>query len=149
MSAKKDSTPTTCTSALWIYARSSAQGCYEDGRTFVGKWLVFVPCENVDKVWSRIARATEHDLLGISAKVSTAVPNGYDASRHLICVYTNDFRQKDDVARVLNALREIGIIGKLYYKTDEATLSGLYSSNGPFTKKKGRASLYCSDDFES
>lgn len=139
--------PSKETSQPWIYADGKGEGCYEDGQTYVGKWLVFVRHEHVDEVWERIRSAVEAGKLGISAKVSTSRPSGYKSTDHVICVYTYDFRDKADVGRVLTALRDIGITGRLYYKTDQATLSGVYAREGPFTKKKQRASLYASDDF--
>ncbi len=132
----------------WVYARGTGQGCHEDGQTYVGKWLVFVAPANVDRVWAAIQGATEVDRLGIAAKVSTRCQTGYESDHHVICVYTRDFRDKADVARVLDGLRSLGIEGRLFYKTDQATLSGIYSGEGPFTKTKGRASLYSSDEFE-
>jgi hypothetical protein len=114
----------------------------------VGKWLIFVRRGSVDKVWGRIRQATEAGQLGIAAKVSTSRPSGYKSLNHVICVYTHDFRDKANVGEVLRRLREIGITGKLYYKSDQVTLGGVYTTEGPFTKKKGRASLYSSDDFK-
>jgi hypothetical protein len=140
--------PSKATAAPWIYAEGKGEGCYEDGQTYVGKWLVFVPYESVDEVWERIRKATEKGRLGISGKVSTSRPGGYKSTEHVICVYTYDFRDKANVGEALKGLREIGITGRLYYKTDQATLGGVYSKGGPFTKKKQRASLYSSDDFE-
>lgn len=140
--------PSKETTLFWFYAEGKGEGCYEDGQTYVGKWLVFVPHENVDAVWERIRNATEKAQLGISAKVSTSRPSGYKSTDHVICVYTYDFRDKVNVGETLKGLREIGITGKLYYKTDQATLSGVYAKEGPFTKKKQRVSLYSSDDFE-
>ena len=107
-----------------------------------------MPHESVDEVWERIRKATEKGRLGIAAKVSTSRPSGYKSKDHVICVYTYDFRDKDNVGETLKGLREIGITGTLYYKTDQATVSGVYSKEGPFTKKKQRASLYSSEDFE-
>jgi hypothetical protein len=60
----------------------------------------------------------------------------------LICVYTSDWHDKDDVRRVLRGLRELGISWGLSYKTDEATLDGRYGSG---------VSIYVSqqgDDFD-
>jgi hypothetical protein len=44
----------------------------------------------------------------------------------LICVYTRDWQDRDDVRRVLGALRELGVSWRLAYKTDEATGAGVY-----------------------
>jgi hypothetical protein len=41
-------------------------------------------------------------------------------------VYTYDFEHRDDVARVLAGLRQLGFNGRLSYKTDEATVEGTY-----------------------
>ena len=139
--------PSRNTTDYWIYAEGFGEGCYQDGQTYVGKWLIFVPHDGVDEVWEKIRQSTETGRLGIAAKVSTSRPSGYKSSDHVICVYTYDFRDKANVGEVLKRLREIGITGKLYYKSDQATLSGVYTTEGPFTKKKGRASVYCSDDF--
>lgn len=140
--------PSKETTHPWIYAEGTGEGRYQDGQTYVGKWLVFVPREGVDEVWERIREATKTGRLGISAKVSNSSPSGYKSTAHVICVYTQDFHDKGNVGEVLKRLREIGITGKLYYKTDQATLSGVYSTEGPFTRKKQRASLYSSEDFE-
>jgi len=148
MSPAKILPPSKETTRPWIWAKGKGEGCYEDGQTYVGKWLVFVPHESVDEVWERIRKATEEGRLGISAKVSTSRPSGYKSTEHVICVYTYDFRDRANVGETLKGLREIGITGRLYYKTDQATLGGVYSREGPFTKKRQRASLYSSDDFE-
>jgi hypothetical protein len=148
MTPTKVLSPTKETTLHWIYAKGKGEGCYEDGQTYVGKWLVFVPHASVDAVWEQIRTVTGKGQLGISAKVSTSRPSGYKSTEHVICVYTDDFRNKVNVGEVLRGLRKIGITGKLYYKTDQATLSGVYAKEGPFTRKKQRASLYSSDDFE-
>ncbi|MFB0522822.1 MAG: putative phosphothreonine lyase domain-containing protein, partial [Candidatus Bathyarchaeia archaeon] len=91
--------PSKTTAAPWIYAEGKGEGCYEDGQTYVGKWLIFAPRESVDEVWKRVKRATEAGRLGIEAKVSTSRPSGYKSTDHVICVYTRDFRDKADVAK--------------------------------------------------
>jgi hypothetical protein len=139
--------PSRNTTEPWIYARGTGDGCHEDGQTYVGKWLVFVAPADVDRLWAAIQGATEVDRLGIAAKVSTRHQTGHQSDHHVICVYTRDSRDKDDVGRVLGGLREIGVEGRLFYKTDQATLSGVYPTDGPSTGKKGRESLYSSDEF--
>ena len=148
MRREKYLSPSKNTTEYWIYAEGLGEGCYQDGQTYVGKWLIFVPRESVDEVWERIRQATEIGGLGIAAKVSTSRPSGYKSPDHVICVYTYDFRDKANVGEGLKRLREIGITGKLYYKSDQATLGGVYTAEGPFTRKKERASLYSSDDFK-
>ncbi len=142
------SIPSKIITEYWIYADGLGEGCYQDGQTYVGKWLIFLGRGSVDKVWEKIRQATVAGQLGIAAKVSTSRPSAYKSVDHVICVYTHDFRNKANVGEILKRLREIGITGKLYYKSDQATLNGVYTVEGPFTKKKGRTSLYSSDDFK-
>ena len=47
----------------------------------------------------------------------------------MICVYTHDATDREDVMRVRERLREIGFTKKLSYKTDQATAAGVYSNN--------------------
>jgi hypothetical protein len=86
---------------------------------------MFFPEPNyVDDVWGVVARATAANDLGVAAKVA---PKDDDEGRmgaaRLICVYTRDFRDKDDVARVLTRLRELELVrtnGRpVYYKCGE------------------------------
>jgi hypothetical protein len=126
----------------WIYARRR-KGSKQKIESFVGKWLVYRRSEKIDGVWEQIREATMNCKLGINAKVSTEFKRNNEGRQdHVICVYTYDFREKEDVGRVLEGLRELGIKERLSYKTDQATLAGVYASTG------GRASLYSSDDLE-
>ncbi len=91
-----------------------------------GKWLLFVNKTEVDDVWKKIRQETMEERLGSSSKVSTKrgwVHHGMPKD-YVICVHTPDYRDKEDVLRVRNRLREIGFTGKIGYKTDEATAAG-------------------------
>jgi len=92
-----------------------------------GKWMIFVPREEVDLTWLKVRNAVLTNLLGYAAKVSTARPTQYPEGRHVICVYTGDAGNKEDVMRVREKLRELGIAeDPIPYKTDSATLAGNY-----------------------
>lgn len=97
-----------------------------------GKWMLFPDAQRVNEVWGMVARATANNELGTAAKVQTR-QRGKEEGERLICIYTKDFRDQDDVARVLNRLRELELIrngGKpIYYKTDAWTYLNIYSSN--------------------
>lgn len=97
-----------------------------------GKWLVFVDRTQVDDIWARIKRATEEGKLGAGAKVSTAKtnPNSTDISKNVICVYTYDWTDKEDVMRIREELRQIGITWKIPYKSDLDTIRGKYRVKG-------------------
>lgn len=94
-----------------------------------GKWMLFPGPDHVNSVWSLIATATANDELGIAAKVATAMGNDPDKAR-LICVYTENFDDKDDVKRVVERLYAMGLCSRngatgearvIYYKADVYT----------------------------
>ncbi len=97
-----------------------------------GKWLVFVPNRDIDEVWSKIRKATEEGRLGDFSKVATAKPNQYASSqdRKVICVYTYDWTDYEDVMRIRDELRTLGITSKIPYKSDEDTMDDKYSVKG-------------------
>lgn len=122
----------------WVFAESIER----TNRQFSdnsGKWIIYVWLHNLDAVWNNIKSATEKGILGPLSKASTALPSPLAPKPNLkvIIVYTHDFTDKDDVMRVRQALREIGITNKIAYKTDDATRMRQYSN-----LKKGRVSLY-------
>ena len=103
----------------------------KEGKLRSGKWPVFASRENVDEVWGKIREATEAGRLGTSAKVRTAMPlpqnplNGKE--RRVICVYTRDWIDEQDIMRVREELRKLGITKEIPYKSDEDTLGGKYA----------------------
>ena len=58
----------------------------------------------------------------------------------MICVYTDNYADADDVMRVERELRSLGINDVLYYKPDIYTYFGIYANN-PY---KIKASVYAS-----
>lgn len=75
-----------------------------------GKWLLFptIP-EDIDEKWKIIARETYAGTLGTRSKILT-MGQTHDArpQAQVICVYTRDFRNIPDVARVCKRLVELG-----------------------------------------
>jgi hypothetical protein len=72
---------------------------------------------------------TEQGELGIFAKAATHLnPPKKGKNEWLICVYTYDKNDHDDVRRVLKRLRRLGIEQQLVYKADSATSSGIYGA---------------------
>ncbi|KAK4108160.1 DUF1917-domain-containing protein [Canariomyces notabilis] len=121
-----------------------------------GKWMLFLAPEEVDEVWERVARATAQNRLGIGAKVEIA--GGAETGKaRLLCVYTRDFRDKRDVARVLDVLRQLQLVmlggEQIYYKSgfcspfliDAWTELGIYGGNSWGI----RASMYSSNEIFS
>lgn len=74
-------------------------------------------------MWAKVARATADGDLGIAAKIS---PREEPDRHRLVCIYTHDFNDKDDVARVLNQLKELDLVREeqkrqICYKTGRCT----------------------------
>jgi hypothetical protein len=90
-----------------------------------------MPIHLVDAVWHDIRQATERGELGSTAKVSTAKPNpnANDPSEKVICVFTYDYTDEEDVRRIRQVLRRLGITHKIPYKADEDTFDGRYTVN--------------------
>ena len=111
--------------------------------TTCGKWMLFPSPEEYPRCWRLVAEATAAGKLGVTSKAAT--PDPFEPL-NLICVYTYDFTDMNDVERVLNGLVELDICrmgGKpIYYKCDAYTYLDIMSDN-PY---KLRASLYSSKD---
>jgi hypothetical protein len=114
-----------------------------DTGTTCGKWMLFPKPGELKRAWAIVATATSQGKLGPVSKVGIQKPG--DEST-LICVYTYDFSDFEDVRRVLNQLVELNLCyadGKpIFYKCDAYTYLGIKSDN----VYKLRASLYSSAD---
>jgi hypothetical protein len=127
--------PSEVTDAWWVWAQAPSHEKAE--YAYSGKWMLFPYTEDLDSTWATIRDATAAGTLGTAAKAATARENplaSTDTSK-LICVYTRDHRDIEDVRRVLARLRDLGFTHRLSYKTDDDTISGKYGSG---------ASLYTS-----
>lgn len=118
-------TQVTEESASWLYASNNKY--HEDSvdSDKVGKWMLFVPRNRVDSVWDQIKAGIRGQQLW-HAKVSTTNRQ----SSHAIMVYTKDYTDLADVIRVLDYLESADIKPRrkdIRYKTDQQTLSGVYS----------------------
>jgi hypothetical protein len=136
---KSEPQPSTHARDYWLFAQRR-KGEYPGYTERGGKWLIFVSEAEVDATWATIQRATKDGLLGDSAKVSTAKPNPQGKpGRRVICVYTYDGDDEQDVWRVRDALRGLGFTDRLYWKADQATSDGLYSgtSGKPVSRYQG------------
>ena len=123
--------PVSLQDAYWIVARRK-RGEYPEGTTKSGKWLIFSDAAKVDSIWRKVKQAVEDGLLGDRVKVSTAKPNpnARDSSRRVICVFTYDYEDIEDVRRIREQLRRLGVTEKIAYKADEDTRAGKYRTKG-------------------
>ncbi|KAF2850243.1 DUF1917-domain-containing protein [Plenodomus tracheiphilus IPT5] len=104
-----------------------------------GKWMLFPKANQVNRVWAQVAQGVIDNRLGCSAKVATNDGN----EERLLCIYTKDFRDVDEVSRVLAELETLGLLyhGRtLYYKHDAYTYLDIRSATA--SKYGLQASLY-------
>jgi len=88
--------------------------------------MLFVTETHGESVWKRVCQAVIANTLGTGAKIAASGPS------RLICIYTKDFDDTEDVTRVLHALRDIEVLpqnGSIYYKPDCFTYLQIYNSN--------------------
>ena len=123
--------PSEVTNSYWLYAHRK-HGVYPKHSEKGGKWLIFIPLQQIDTVWEKVKNAVEQGNLGYAAKVSTARknPNAVDSETKVICVYTYDWTDESDVRRIREGLRKLGVISKIPYKADRETHLGLYTNRG-------------------
>lgn len=114
----------------WAYAQRKV-GEYPEHTSRGGKWLIFVSSHNLGKVWTKVKGAVEEGRLGSVAKAAGAMRNSHsqNSKAKVICVYTYDWKDHQDVKRIREELRKIGIVRKISYKTDEDTERGIYNAN--------------------
>ena len=90
----------------------------------VGKWLIRRDRSEIDIAWKTVAKGVFYGELGYLAKASTARESERE---HVICVYTDNYFDFEDVMRVRERLRELKFTEKLCYKPDIYTYLGIYS----------------------
>lgn len=86
--------------------------------------MLFCSATEVNQAWELVAKSTANNELGIAAKVAPRSQTEDPRKDRIICVYTADFKDKADVGRVLQKLRELRLVearGRLiYYKPGES-----------------------------
>jgi hypothetical protein len=121
--------------------------------------MLFPKLEDVTRIWKQVAQGVVDNRLGPTAKVA---PDEGKPGERLICVYTKvsshrprtllialtfskDFRDEDDVLRVLQELETMGLVSSgrsIYYKSDAFTYLDLYKQTA--SEYGLQASLYTS-----
>ncbi len=125
-------TPSNETKDSWLFAENQNDKIiYPKSTENSGKWLVFVQRNEADEIWNSIKLSIENGELGNAAKISSSSPQSiaFNPRNHVICVYTHDWTDKEDVLRIRQKLRTLGITWKIPYKADEDTLRLKYSRN--------------------
>lgn len=96
-----------------------------------GKWLIFLNAEQESGMWNEICESLSHgELAKYSYQVKMALSPRFNdklkENRKVVCIYTSDFNNKEQVKGCLKVLRSLGFNDVMYYKTDNQTRSGLY-----------------------
>jgi hypothetical protein len=131
--------PTEVYDEYYIWAKRVDPYNYPQPTERSGKWTIYPHVREVDEVWITIRNAVVGGLLGSSAKVATMMPNPHEVhpDEKVICIFTYDSEDREDVLRILRSLREdLGILHKAFYKEDNAARARNYSFNtkGPVSK---------------
>ncbi|MDV0442067.1 putative phosphothreonine lyase domain-containg protein [Methanorbis furvi] len=123
--------PTRTTRSYWIQQDRPGVATGVSGAEEAGKWLIFLPPEEIDAAWQKVRNATVLGTLGIGAKVSTAKENddSYD-ERKVIYVFTADWSDEADVMRVREELKQLGFVDRIGYKRNLDTYAGEYREKG-------------------
>lgn len=121
--------------SYWIWKEAPSKS----GPT-LGKWLIFQKVSKLDATWKEVSEAVgSGDLGATGAKVATMRDNQLAQDRNIkvICVYTS----REDMDEVgLKLINLSTVRHTIRYKTDEATLAGVYQKTG--FKKTTIRSLY-------
>ena len=124
--------PSKVTDGYWLFARHSKQSDRDFSRC--GKWMLMaIPNDRVDDIWRTVAPLVEAGQLGPDAKVSTARPNPNSPvpGTHAIMIYAHDWRDTDDLRRILTNLRHAGLgTARISFKRDDETFAGAYQNRG-------------------
>lgn len=121
-------TPSIVTEEYWVHIHSRKHSTHHH---LFGKWLVFVDVgQKLDSLWHRVAYAVENGHFGkgcTHAKCSTAKESDccMDSSKGVIVVYTT----RAAVNHVGFKLSKLTRVQKISYKTNAATMAGIYEGD--------------------
>lgn len=91
-----------------------------------GKWLIYEKTSNIDKLWANISINCVKGFLGPTVKVS---PKCNYNDEHVICVFTKNYLDKENVYNIRDVLKKNGINNKISYKPDIFTYFEIYKNN--------------------
>lgn len=90
-----------------------------------GKWCVFRRADQVDALWEKVVAAVREGKFAAALVSSARQAKDHDGS-HVICAFTRDWRNKDDVMRAWQVLRDMGVTEELGYKRDIETMNNVF-----------------------
>ena len=90
--------------------------------------ILFFSRSKIDETWTAIAKAVVGGTSGTAANMFES-DSGEQDSYYVICVYTEDFTNEEEVWAAEQSLRKLGITEILHYKPNIYTTLGIYSRN--------------------
>ncbi len=106
--------PSQMSAVYWIEAKPLAENS-PTPTPRAGEFLIETTVEAIDSLWDKIRKATQRGALGYKSKVAT-VSRTDDPRARLIVVRTVDADDAHDVARVRDALADMGIVPARYVR---------------------------------
>ncbi|KAF2760098.1 DUF1917-domain-containing protein [Pseudovirgaria hyperparasitica] len=97
-----------------------------------GKWMLFPNSEDLPRTWRLVAEGVADNRLGCAAKVGTIGPDTDTNNGRLICVYTKDFNDMEDILKVMHELIDLNLVNSdrgIYYKMDAYTYLDIAGKN--------------------
>ncbi|KAK1774047.1 hypothetical protein QBC45DRAFT_55499 [Copromyces sp. CBS 386.78] len=98
-----------------------------------GKWLLYIPPDKAEEAWRKIVTATVNNELGSEAIMRrNALKNMPYMEGEVIKVYSHDYRDKLGAARLLEKLKNLGVLDpkkEYYYKSDALSHLNLFAHN--------------------
>lgn len=90
-----------------------------------GKWCIFRPAAEIDALWLEVRKAVKEGHF-VAAMCSTFMQARYHGGSYVICAFTSDWSDREDVMRAWQVLRDMGVTEELGYKRDLETKNGVY-----------------------
>ncbi len=120
MSVESTPLPSEVSEPRWLYAFQADESFDapgdEMGIPTAGKWMLFCNTETIDDIWKRVADAVKEGDLGPVACASSA--GMARDNKQVIFVYVTDWRDTEEVKRVLSGIRALGVEDRLSFKRD-------------------------------
>lgn len=102
--------------------KMSSDFCSDDSS---GKWCIVRSASEVDALWKKVREAVDAGVFP-AALVSTPHQAMGHGGSFVICVFTLDWRNLDDVNAARTVLRSYGVTEEIGYKRDIETFNNVY-----------------------
>jgi hypothetical protein len=96
-----------------------------------GKWCVVRPAEEIDALWAKVREAVlagQYPAALVSSRAQAAEHGG----TYVICLFTPDWTDGDQVLSARDFLRSIGVEEEIGYKRDIETVRNVYGTPDEF-----------------